>query len=255
MRAAIILVITFISSFAFAQLNESDTMRFQLRTSITGTLQKGNVEMFVAKGKADMSLMAKKKWVFKTQNSLLYQEFFKRKADNDFFSRNYIYFQPQKVVYPYAIAYISTNFRRKIDYRYFAGFGGTVQAIRKENHMLKFAVNAVYESTIFKGSSYNFSEYDNSNYINIWRSTIYMSGWHYLFNNHLRIIYNAYWQPSFTRFNNYRTQFDMGADFPVWKGLAFNVLYTFTHENVVIKKIKQDDGLLTFGLSYQFKKL
>ncbi len=255
MRAAIILTITFISSFAFAQINESDTMRFQWRTTITGTLQKGNVEMFAIKGKSDLSVRLKRKWAFKTQNSLLYQEFFKQKADNDFFSRNYIYFQPEKVLYPYAIAYISTNFRRKIDYRYFAGFGGTVQVLRKENHVLKFAVNAIYESTFFKGSTYNFSEYDNSNSINVWRGTVYISGWHNILKNHLRILYNAYWQPSFSRLNNYRTQFDIGIDFPVWKGLAFNAFYSFTHENVVINRIKQSDGLLTFGLSYQLKKL
>ena len=70
---------------------------------------------------------------------------------------------------------------------------------------------------------------------------MYSGGWNYLFNKRLRLYYDAYWQPSCSNQNNYRTQFDIGFDFPIWKGLSLNTLYTFTHENVVIASVKKED--------------
>jgi len=82
---------------------------------------------------------------------------------------------------------------------------------------------------------------------------LYAGGWNYLLYKHLRLYYDAFWQPVFNNKNNYRAQFDVGADLPVWAGLSFNVLYTFTHENVVISRIKPNDKILTFGIVYNLK--
>jgi len=108
-----------------AQLNESDTVKFQLRTSLTGNYQQGNVNILTVRSKLDFSFSPVKDFVFKSQNSSLYQEFSSKKADNDIFSRNFIYYKPQKKIYPFGIAYISTNYRRKIDTRLFTGAGLT----------------------------------------------------------------------------------------------------------------------------------
>jgi hypothetical protein len=237
----------------FAQLNESDTATFQLRVSVTGNYQQGNVEVLNIKSKIDCSYSPHKNWVIKSQNSSLYQAFYSVKADNDVFSRNYIYYKTQHKLYPFVIAYISANFRRKIDNRYFGGAGVTWQAINTKNNVLKFSASTFYESTGFKGNKYNFSAYNGNANINLWRGTLYTGGWNYLLRKHVRLYYDAYWQPAFNNRNNYRTQFDIGSDFPIWKGLSFNMLYTFTHENIVIEKVKQDDKILTFGLSHNLK--
>jgi Protein of unknown function, DUF481 len=236
-----------------AQLNESDTVKFQLRTSLAGNYQKGNVNIFTVRSKIDFTYMPVKDVVFKSQNSSLYQEFGSVKADNDIFSRNYFYYKPQNKIYPFGIAYISTNYRRKIDTRIFAGAGVTFQLLNKMYHVIKLSASTVYETNTFKADTYNYNKYNGSNTINIWRGTLYAAGWNYLLDKHLRFYYDAYWQPAFNNENNYRTQFDVGADFPVCKGLSFNALYTFTHENVVISNIKQQDKILTFGLAYNFK--
>ncbi len=237
----------------WCQLNESDTVKFQIRASVSGNYQKGNVELLALRSKLDITYAPVKSFDFKSQNNSLYQSFFGTKADNDLFSRNYLYYKLQHKVYPFAIGYISANFRRKIDFRYFAGAGVTYQVIRRSENQIKFSVSAVHEQTNFKGSTYNFSEYSGNSKIKVWRATAYVAGWHYFFQKHLRIYYDAFWQPAFNNSNNYRTQFDLGADFPVWKGLAFNVLYTYTHENVVIQNIKPNDRILTFGLSYKHR--
>lgn len=239
---------------ARAQLNESDTVTFQWRNAITGSYQQGNVEALAIRGRVDLSYRPWKKIVFKTQNSFLYQRFFKSTADDDLFSRNYLYFFPDERLYPFAIGYISTNYRRKIETRYFAGAGITYQLLDKKRQVIKIAVSAVYEHSLFNGNVYNIGSYDGSRTIDVWRGTVYAAGWHHLFGQRVRLFYDAFWQPAFSDQSNYRTQVDIGAEMPVWKGLSFTVAYTATHENVVVQKVKEEDGILTFGLSYTMKR-
>lgn len=238
---------------SFAQLNESDNATFQFRASLTGNYQQGNVEVLNIKSKLDLTQKMLNSWIFKTQNSSLYQAFYEKKVDNDIYSRNYLYYQPENKIYPFAIGYISSNFRRKISKRYFIGAGLTWQLIHGENHVLKIAASAVFESTKFRDTVFNFQEYNGNTNINNWRGTLYLGGWSYLLDKRIRCYYDAYWQPALNNKNNYRIQVDLGADFPIWKGLSLNALYTFTHENVVIDKIKPEDKILTFGLAYNLK--
>lgn len=254
--AVIILLVLILSSLkVFAQINESDTAKFQMRISGTGNYQEGNVEVLTLKGRLDLSIAAFKNWVFKSQNNSLYQEFYHKQADNDLFSRNYIYFQPQRRIYPFAIGYISTNYRRKIDSRYFAGLGGTVQLINQPGLVWKASASVVYESTRFSGQLFNIPFYDYHSTIQLARATLYSGGWAYLLNNRFRISYDVYWQPAFDNVRNFRWQGDVGADIGLWKGLSFTSSFAYTHENVVVQGIKQDDRMLTFGLAYFLKMI
>jgi Protein of unknown function, DUF481 len=255
MNSKIFVLSLFLLSWAKsqAQLNESDTVKFQLRTGVSGNWQQGNVNLLAIRSRLEFSFSPAKKWVVKSQNSSLYQEFSSKKADNDIFSRNYLYYQPQKKIYPFAIAYISSNFRRKIATRFFTGAGITYQLLNKPNQVIKFSATAVYETNSFKETTYNYSENNGSKKINLWRGTLFTTGWTYLFKHRLRIYYDAFWQPAFSNKNNYRTQVDIGADLPLWKGLNFTTLYTSAYENVVISNIKQADKIITFGFSYNFK--
>ena len=236
-----------------AQLNESDTASFQFRGSVSGNYQQGNVEVLNIKTKIEFSISSRDNWVFKSQNSSLYQAFYSKEADNDIFSRNYLYYKPQQKIYPFAITYASTNFRRNITNRYFTGAGITLQAVRTNEMVLKFSASAVYEATKFKSLVYNDARYNGSDKIDLWRGTLYVSGRNDFFEKHVRLYYDAYWQPALSNAGNYRNQMDIGADLPVWKGLSFTAQYSFVHENVVASNIQQDDKMLTFGLAYNLK--
>lgn len=244
------LVFSLVCQPVFGQINESDTLLLQHASALTGSLQTGNIEAVALRLKADVSLAPSQWWALKTQNSYRYQEFFKRKADNDFYNRNFLYLWQQRRVYPFAMAFVSTNFRRKIDFRYFAGAGATWQLVRQPGHTVKTALSGVYESTRFAASVYNYPEYDGSEKIETWRATFWLFGKHALLNKHLRLYYEAYVQPSLERGNNFRWQTEIGLEWPFWKGLSFTANYVFTHENVVVSSVKQDDRLLTFGVSY-----
>lgn len=235
------------------QINESDTVKFQMRATLTGNMQRGNVKVTTTKSKLDILYAPISSWVFKTQNNSLYQAF-AAKADNDIYSRNYLYYKPANKYYPYAIAYVSTNFRRKIDSRFFAGAGVTWQIINQPKNVLKFSSNVVHEITKFDGSIFNYNEFNGEEKVKLWRGTLFLSGLHTLFEKHIRLYYDAYWQPSFSNGNDYRYEYEIGLDFPVWKGLSVNCLYNFRHEHLVIAKIKQDDAILTFGLAYNLKQ-
>lgn len=248
------LLLLFSCISSFAQLNESDTVRLRFRGSVTGNYQQGNVELFALRTKADLVIASGKGLVFKTQNNSLYQSFYSVRADNDLYSRNYLYYKPAHTVYPFAIVYASGNYRRKIKSRLFAGAGVTTQLVRSKDLVIKTSASLVWEQSIFRDSSYNYTRYNGSKEITCWRGTLYSGGWYTLPGKKIRVWYDAYYQPAFRLWNNYRIQADIGLDFPVWKGLSFTSLYSFTHENVVIQKIKKQDKILSFGLSYSFSK-
>lgn len=211
--------------------------------------------MALARGRLDFLFQINPDFIFKTQNSLLYQEFFEKKADQDIFSRNYLYFKPERRIYPYAIGYVSTNYRRKIDHRYFGGVGLTWQLVCSEKHSLKLSSNVIYESTVFDSQTFNFPEFDGQDQIKLWRQSFYVRGIHWVFERKMMLYYDAFWQPHLGRNNNFRYQANIGVDFPVWKGLNLNANYLLAFENVVVEKVLQRDAIFTFGLSYQIKKM
>lgn len=238
---------------SFAQINESDTVRLQLRTALTGNYQTGNVSVLTLRSKLDFAVAALPAVVLKSQNTSLYQAFYKKEADNDFFSRNYVYFHPQQRLYPYVIGYLSTNFRRLVRLRVFSGAGLTWQLLQKPHDVIKISVNLVYEQSRFNGALFNLGKYNGSQKIDLWRFTVYAGGWDYVFHRHLRLYYDAYWQPAIGEHRNYRLQFDAGIDFPIWRGLNVTAFYSYSHEHVVVLPVKQTDNILSFGFNYNVR--
>lgn len=237
---------------AFAQLNESDTLKFQMRGSVSGSWQVGNVDLLVVRGKFDFVTQGNKALVFKSQNNSLYQQFGSFKADNDIHSRNYWYFKPQKKMYSFAMFFAQTNFRRKIDYRFFGGIGITYQVLREVNNIVKLSLSLVKEKTRFSAFKFNQTFYNGNNDIALWRGTAYVSGNHKITNIRLRFFYNAFWQPAFEAIANNRVQVDAGVEMPIWKGLSVGAQYLYNYEQLVAEGIKQTDRMMTFGVGYQF---
>lgn len=216
--------------------------------SVTGFWQTGNVEMLAIRNKIEAVWKPTNFMVFKTQNAYLYQEFFEQKADEDIFSRNFVYFNPQKRFYPFVLGFVSTNFRRKIDLRYFVGTGFTWQAIRHKNHLLKIALSGEYENSRFTQNTFNETEYNGNFEIATWRATAWIFGKHQVFQKKITFHYEVYFQPSVERANNFRWQADIGLDLPISKHFDFRVNYLYTFEKIVVSRQKQDDSILSFGL-------
>ncbi|MHA7843131.1 MAG: DUF481 domain-containing protein [Winogradskyella sp.] len=232
-----------------AQINESDSLKIKADLSLTGFWQGGNVETLIFRAKSGVTYKPWKKWVVKTQNSYVYQEFGKVKADADFLSLNFLYFNPEKKIYPQLLGFLSTNFRREINARSLLGGGVTWQAYKKDKDWLKFSLTSEYEQTNFNNTNFNINEYDGRDEIDTWRGTVWVSGKYYLFKDKVILSHESYIQPSIEESNNYRWQADFGMEFPIWKFLNFKINYLRTYESIVIEGQKREDQFLTFGFT------
>lgn len=232
-----------------AQINESDSLKTKANLSLTGLWQGGNVQTLIFRAKAEVSFKPWDNIVFKSRNSYVYQEFGKKKADEDILSLNFLYINPEKKLYPLVLGFMSTNFRREIDARYIVGAGITYQALKKDKDWLKLSLTSEYENTNFSKAVFNNSDYNGNRKINTFRGTIWMNGKHHLLKNKIIFNHESYFQPSLEKSNNYRWQADLGLEFPVWKFLNFKMNYLHTFESIVIENQLQEDRFLTFGFT------
>ena len=232
-----------------AQTNESDTLKLQASLSSSGVFQGGNVQTVIFRINSDLSYKPWKKWVFKTKNSFVYQEFGKSKADEDILSLNFLYFNPEQKIYPLVLGFVSTNFRRKIDVRSLLGGGVTFQVLSKNENWLKIAISSEYEQTVFNTDTFNRTVYNGTRSINTFRGTIWINGKYHLFDKKLILSHESFYQPSLQRGDNYRWRADIGLELPLWKFLNFRVNYLHTSESIVAEDQKQQDRLLTFGFT------
>jgi Protein of unknown function, DUF481 len=249
-KALTYLIILLMCPFSIlAQINESDTLKFQANLSLTGFLQEGNVETWIFRTKMGVSFRPVKSLIFKTQNSYIYQAFSKRKADEDILSLNFLYINPERKIYPFALGFLSSNFRREIGLRYLLGAGVTFQLIRHTNHLLKVSLSTEYEETDFNKTTFNKPEYNGQRFINTFRGTVWMFGKYQFLDKKMILHHEIYFQPSLQKSNNFRWQADIGVELPVWKFLNFKVNYLYTFESIVIENQKQEDKILSFGVN------
>lgn len=232
-----------------AQTNESDSLKFKANLAVTGVWQAGNVETLIFRTKSEVSITTLNSWVFKTKNSYVYQAFGKEKADEDILSLNFLYFHPERRIYPLLIGIATTNFRREIDLRYLLGTGVTFQIFNEKEYWLKLSVSSEYERTDFGKNEFNFTDYDGMSFINTFRGTVWVNGRYQLFENKLIFSHESYFQPSLEEGNNFRWQADLGLELPIIKYLNVKANYLHTYESIVIKNQKQQDRLLTFGIT------
>lgn len=239
----------FFPNVLLAQINESDTLRFKSNLSLTGFGQTGNVETIIFRAVSNISFIPFENWVYKTTNSYVYQEFGKVKADEDILSLNFLYFNPTRKVYPLALGFVSTNFRREIELRTLVGLGMSFEIFSKDKNWLKCSISAEHEHTDFRRAFFNYTEYNKSNIINTFRGTLWVSGNYHLLKNKLILTHQSYIQPSLENKNNYRWQADLGIELPLWKHLNLKANYTNTFESVIMANQKQQDQFLTFGFT------
>ena len=235
--------------FAMAQINESDTLNVKASLSLTGLYQGGNVETIIFRAKSDFSAKLWKNWVYKNQNSYVYQAFNKEKADEDILSLNFLYLNPNRKIYPFVLGFASTNYRREINLRYLIGTGVTFQVLNKNKNWLKLSISGEYENTDYDQAIFNYDTFNGNESINTFRGTIWMNGKYHVFKDKIIVNHEIYVQPSLEQEKNYRWQGDIGVEFPIWKYLNFKINYRHTFESLVILNQEQDDRFLTFGFT------
>lgn len=243
----IILAFVLIPLFSFSQSQSKDSIKVKADLSVTGFWQGGNVETLIFRTASNVSFKPLDKFVFKTQNSYVYQAFGGDKADEDVLSLNFLYIHPEKRFHPLVLGFFSTNFRREIDYRYIVGGGFSYQVFKKNKSSLKMSLTTEYENTDFRTTDFNENEYDGMSEIDTWRTTLWMNGHYSLIKGKMIVTHEMFFQPSLEKANNFRWRADFGLEFPVWKFLNFKINYLRTYESIVVAGQQQEDEFLSFG--------
>lgn len=242
-------IVCFFPLFLHGQINESDTLKLKANLSLSGLYQAGNVETLIFRAKNELTYRFAEKWVYKNTNSYIYQAFGGDKADEDILSLNFLYFNPEKRLYPQVLGFFSTNFRRKIDHRYLYGAGLTYRILEKEKNWLRTSLTSEFERTEFNETNFNIAQYDGQSTLDTFRATFWLQGKHHFFKGKMIFGHQSYYQPSVEESNNYRWSTDLSLEFPIWKYLNFKVNYIYTFESIVVEGQQEDDQFLTFGFT------
>lgn len=154
-----------------------------------------------------------------------------------------------KKVYPLALGFISTNYRREIEIRYLLGAGASFRAVNNKRNRLEFSITSEFERTRFRSTVFNRTQYNGESYISTVRGTFWMKGRYVMLKDKIILIHESYYQPSLLERDNYRWRADIGVEFFMMKNFYFKVNYLQTFESVVMVNQKRRDKFLTVGFS------
>jgi hypothetical protein len=231
-----------------AQLNESDTLKWQLRLSCNGSWLEGNVKRLLIVNRLELT-HARSQWAYNNRTDYQYGTTRQAKTENDVAIYNFVYYKPRKRFYPFVMGIIETNYRRKIKFRYQIGPGVSYCLMQGPNHLLKFSLTGTYESTRFGGRHFNKIADTTSNHIKIIRLTGRIYGRQILIKNKLNFLYELWWQQSLKDKNNYRFYSEETLVLPLSGNFSFRTTFRYTYERIVLRGLKPYDLFWVFGFS------
>lgn len=247
----IVFVLLFVSmGLSYAQLTESDTLRFGYRLNVNGSWITGNVERLLVNTNVELSHVGQTIGL-KTSTSYVYGTIFNNETEDDIFSRNFICLYPRARFYPYAMLWVQNSKRQRIEFRHQAGIGATYGVIQSTEHQIKLSGTVTHEETRYDGTDF-LVEPENLDIDNVtaWRATVRLLGNHHFAGNRIRLHYETWYQPAFGDRNNWRYYLNAALDIPFAKHFSFRTALLYTHEQIVLTNIKRDDKILTFGLNW-----
>lgn len=230
-----------------AQLNESDSIRWQVKFNATASVLDGNVARTLLLTRIEVA-HANERWGISTRNDYQYGRTFYNLTENDVISYNFIYIKPLAKVYPYVMGLVETNLRRRIDFRYQVGPGVSWNVVRKKTSFVKLSVTGTYENTQYNGSVFDNEQYNGYTVLDTWRLTGRIFGKHRLLDK-VRISYEFWWQQSLSDRVNYRFHTEEAVELPVTKHIAFRTAVRYSYENIELVGLKPYDLFWTYGLT------
>ncbi len=122
--------------------------------------------------------------------------------------------------------------------------------MQKPRQSIKLSGNVLYEESTYSKELFNYQQFNGSDQIKAFWSTLYLSGFHQLNNANIKLTYELYWQQSWEDKVNFRYQLFTGVDFKVIKGFSVQSRIIYAFENIISENVLQQDLLWTWGLSY-----
>jgi Protein of unknown function, DUF481 len=247
MKIILLIFLTMITTQSLAQLNESDSIRWQIKFNSTTSVLDGNVARTLLLNRVELA-HANHNWGISTRNDYQYGLTRYVLTENDVISYNFFYLKPWSKIYPYIMGLLETNLRRKIDFRYQIGPGVSWNVVDKNRSLVKLSLTGTYENTRYGGTLFDEEVFNGSNVIETWRVTGRIFGKHSL-KSKVRISYEFWWQQSLNEQVNYRYHTEEAIEFPVTKHIAFRTAVRYSYENIELVGLKPYDLFWTYGLT------
>lgn len=242
--------LSFFPQSAFAQINQAlpdNEWRYQL--SLTGNVLYGNVNRNLLISDA-LSEYLNNDWGSYHRLNWQWGTFANQWTENDLVSRNFVYLWPRATYYPYFMAWLETNLRRRIQGRIQLGPGMTWQVLQADGHQLKLSGTLTAERTLFQGQTFAERADLTQNVLDTARLTFRAAGKSQLAEP-LRLDYEAWVQPSLLDVGNLRAHLELGLSWKLQQNLALKSSFLYTYEAVRLEKVAANDILLTFGFLFQ----
>ncbi len=231
-----------------AQLSERDTLPFAYRLGLQGNYLSGNVERLLLMGSVDV-LTRSHRWAFRSANTYYFGSFGSFRTENDLLARQFIYYNPDLVVYPYLMIWAETHERRQLDYRIQYGPGITWTALRKPAQLMKVSLTLSAEQARYRSDSFRLEKYDGSIYINLLRATARLAGQHRIGQDHWSVQYETWFQPSLENPKNYRLLGETAIRYLIKGTWALQMQIRYSRESVVPEDVVPGDVTGLFGVS------
>lgn len=238
----------------FAQLEESDTARWQFNSTVSLRLNTGNIQRLIVTPEANVSHLPKNKlWGFSMRQRYTFGTFGKYRTENDLLSRNFLYFIPEKRVYPYIMLWMNTHERQRLSFRYQVGPGVTFVPLKKGNQIIKLSATFSYEQNWYKEDKLTLISDTLARNYNVFRATARIFGSHKLAKGIVDIYYEFLWQPSLTSLQNWRLFAEGGVNVKIVKGFSMRSFITYEYQQVHVTTEKPNDLVLSIGVNYKWQ--
>jgi hypothetical protein len=210
---------------------------FKYNIALTGSFNEGNVNRKLLAFRSEFSWAGKvveldlhPRFSFGEQNGQL--------AEREPYLDALVNIFHQKKFYTFLATNMEASNLRGITFRWLGGVGVGWHIARTNKVKLSLTNMILHEGT----------DFIQANDIILWRNSARLKGQYSLFKNRLTFKHWIYFQPSFTN-KNYRWNGIFALEFPIYKNLQFRLNYEEAYESVVPEGRRNDDRVLSLGLS------
>lgn len=238
----------FAAGALFANPIDIYTPEWMLQSSGTGYVNTGNVERVLLRGDLQFSYH-NPTWAAATTTSYTWGTFNANRAENDWSNRNFLYAWPQQAIYPFAMHWLETGYRRKIDLRNQAGAGATWAIFSSAEAVLKLSLMLSGEATDYTSPAYLIDETAQTTERPLLRATPRLYYRQRIGSDAVKLTSELWFQQAIRTANDYRWHWETGLEFALSKTLSLKTLFIYHFESAVPQRVVRQDVIWTFGIT------
>lgn len=221
------------------------------KISGTAFVNTGNVERVLLRGEAGFS-HHNPLWAAATTNSYLWGTFGSFRTENDWSSRNHVYLFPEARIYPFAMHWLETSYRRRIDVRNQAGAGATWAIVSAPQTILKLSLMLSGEATDYAAAANLPDGALQSTERPLMRGTPRLYFRQNLGSESTALISELWYQQALQTQNDYRWHWETGIEWALGQTLSLKTLLVYHYESAIPQRVVREDLAWTFGVSAKF---